>query len=191
MFFGQDPHFRLLVLPVRVFGLVEEVEDLVVLALLERIVLVIVALHAAHRRAHPDFKGGIDPVHHGRDAELFVVRAAFCVCHRIAMKGRGQDLIRCRLGQQVAGYLFARKLVERHVGVISADGPVAVRPYRTAQVFLISHGVGVARQVHPLAGPLFAVMWRCEQALDERIVVPVGRALGQGVSVFQCRRQPG
>ena len=103
----------------------------------------------AERRSHPDLHRGIDPIDDRRDPELLVVDAALGVDHRVAMEARGDALVDSRVGEQVAGNLLDRELIERQVAVEGVDDPVAIRPDRATTVFLVAVGVGIARLVEP------------------------------------------
>ena len=70
---------------------------------------IVVPIQTAMRRVHAIDDGDV--------AELLVVGAAFVVGQRVAMEGRGDELLVGRVGQQVAGDLLDRELVERLVGV--------------------------------------------------------------------------
>ena len=109
-------------------GVVEEGEELVVLALRQRVVLVVVALGAADRQAEPDRRRRVDAVDDRLDAELLLVDAALVVGQRVAVEAGGQLLREAGAGQQVAGQLLDGELVERQVAVEGADDPVAVAP---------------------------------------------------------------
>src|SRR5208282_1205397 len=71
---GRRGNFEL-----RLIDVVEESEELVIVALRERIVLVVVALGASDRQSQKDRARGIDPVHDRLDAELLDVDPAFLV----------------------------------------------------------------------------------------------------------------
>ena len=99
---------------------VEGVEQAVVVALGDRIILVIVALGARHRQAEPGRGGRVDAVEQVHEPLLFGDRAPFAVQQMIAVESAGDSLLDRRLGQQVAGQLPDRELVERQVVVQSA-----------------------------------------------------------------------
>ena len=100
---------------------VEEREELVVLALRDRIVLVIVAAGAADREAEPDGRGRLDAIDDILDAILLVDDAGFVGHHVIAIEAGRDLLIERRIGQQVAGELLDGELIERQVRV---EGPI-------------------------------------------------------------------
>ena len=63
----------------------------------------IVALSTGHGGAHPDGHGGVDAVHDRNVAKLFILGSAFVIGHGVAVEGCGDDLIFCRVGQQISG----------------------------------------------------------------------------------------
>ena len=73
---------------------VEERHQLVILALLDWIVFVIVALSAANRQAQKNCARGCHTVEQGLDAVLLLVNAAFLVDHGVAMEAGGDFLIK-------------------------------------------------------------------------------------------------
>src|SRR5204863_484573 len=84
--------------------------------------LVIVTLAAADGDAEPDLAGRVDAIHHGFDAELLLIDAAFPVRQRVAMKTRRGFLIdRCRR-QNIACDLLNGELVVWYVRVERLDG---------------------------------------------------------------------
>src|SRR5437879_363514 len=79
------------------FSGIEKGIKLVILFLAHRIVLVIVALGAAHRQPKPNGPGGVGPVHGAFDAELFRARAAFFIERGVPLKAGGDELLARRL----------------------------------------------------------------------------------------------
>ena len=71
---------------------VEEGEEPVVVALGDRVVLVVVALGTADRQAEEDRARRVDPVDDRLDPELLDVDAPFLVDLRVAMKAGGDPL---------------------------------------------------------------------------------------------------
>src|SRR5690606_32020894 len=106
-------------------GVVEEREELIVFVMLNRIVLVRVAAHAVDRQSEPYGADRLRAVKDGVDTVLFLIDASFFIGQRLTQKGRRQVLPSGSARQQVAGDLFDRELVERHVGVMGGDDPVA------------------------------------------------------------------
>ena len=82
------------------------------------------------------------------------------------MEGRGHDLVAGGVRKQVAGELLDRESVKGLVRVEGLDHPVAVGPHRALRVALEAVGVGVAGEVQPLGGHVFAVMGRGHEAVE-------------------------
>ena len=180
---------RLIVVRVVIGRVVEKGQDLVVLALRERVVLVFVTAAAAERRAHPHLHRRVDPVHHGLDPELLVVGSALRVGHGVAMKARGDALGERRILQQIAGQLLDREPVKRQVTIERFDHPVAIPPDRAAGILLVAVRVGVPRQIQPQSGPSLAVVRAVEQPIHDPFVgmrVVIGQVR---VHLFNRRRQ--
>ena len=68
------------------------------------------------------------------------------------------------VGQQVAGELLDRELVERHVAVEGVDHPVAPPPHVALAVGLVAVGVGIAGRVEPAGRHPLAVARRSAAA---------------------------
>src|SRR5581483_2019020 len=116
---------------------------------------------------------GIGPVHYLFDAELLGIRAAFAVGQRIAMKAGRDSLIDGWMRKQVAGHLLDRELIERHVPVERVNHPIAIAPCPRPKLILPEAvAIGEAGLVQPMPRPLFAVMRRTQQPLNEPFVTP-------------------
>ena len=142
---------------VAVGALVEEGVGLEVFRDRDRVILMGVALRAGHGGAHEDGIGRVDAVDDGGVAELFVAGAAFVLGHRVTMEGGGDDLVFGSVREQVPGELLHRELIEGLVLVQGLDHPVTVGPDDAAGVARVAGAVGIAGEVEPLAGPVFAV----------------------------------
>ena len=180
---GHESVERGFVALVAVGALVEEGVGTEIFVDGDRIVFVGVTLRAGHGGAHEDRVGGVDSVDDGGVAELLVARAAFVLGHRVAMEGGRDDLVFGRLGQQVTGHLVDDELVVRLIAVQGLDDPVAVGPDDTAGVGGVAGAVGIAGEVEPLTGPVFAVS-RLGQEMGDDVRVLGARELGD-----LCRRR--
>ena len=94
---------------------VEVGEDLVVVALRERIELVVVALAAAEREAEDRFAERFHAIDVVVGEILLGDRAALVRVHVVALEAGGDELGFGVVRQQVAGELLAEELVVRHV----------------------------------------------------------------------------
>ncbi len=88
----------------------------------------VVALSTTDRQPKERRPGCVDAIDDGLDAELLLVRAAFLIDQRVAMKTRRDDLIARRIRQEVSRKLLDDELVERQITVNGLDDPVAIRP---------------------------------------------------------------
>ena len=149
---------------------VEEGEEPVVLALGDRVVLVVVALGAADRQAEEDRPGRVDPVDDRIDPELLDVDPPFLVdlacCGETRWRSAGEAR---RPGRRSPAIWSMRELVERHVGIEGGDDPVAILPDRARGVDVVAVGIGVAGLVEPGPGPPFAEMGRGQQPVDDAV----------------------
>ena len=141
---------------------VEEGHQLVVLALAERVVLVIVTLAAADGQSEKDRAGGVHAIDDRFDAELLGVGPALFVDKRVAVKSGRDDLVEPRVGEHVTGELLDDELIERQVAVEGIDDPIAVLPDRAWLVARVAVRVGVTGGVEPIAAPALAKMRRGE-----------------------------
>ena len=175
---------------VGVGGLVEEVVELVVFGDGDGVVFVGVALCAGDGGAHPDGHGGVDAVDDGGVAEFFVAGAALVLGHGVAMEGGGDELVLGGLGEEVAGELVDGELVEGLIAVEGGDDPVAPGPDFAGLVGGVAGGVGVAGEVHPLGGPVFAVGGLGEVVVDDGGVVGCDEG-EEAVDFFGSRGEAG
>ena len=105
------------------------------------------------------------------------------------MESCRDTLFDCRVGQQVAGDLLNRELIERHVAIESIDHPVAITPRIQANaVLLVTIAVRIAGEIQPVAAPFFAVMRRGEQTIDQPLL-GLRRPIVQKGLDFRRRRQ--
>ena len=158
-------------------GVVQEGHQLVVLAMLDRVVFVRVALGAADSQAQPRGAGGGHPVGHRMETELQRIDAALLIEHRVAVESRGDELVSRRIRKQVSRQLLHGEPVERHVGVEGADHPVAPGPDAPGAVFFVAVGVGVPGEVHPAPGPAFAVAGRGQQSVHPALIAGIAGVL--------------
>ena len=141
-------------------------EQGVIIALGDRIKFVVVALSASDGEAQPVGGGGIDAVEES-DVTLFLGDGAtFAVEEVIAIEGSCDALLGGGCGEQIAGELFDRKLIEGLIRVEGLDHPVAPNPLEGVAVLLIAVGISVAGGIEPRQRHAFAIMWGGQQAID-------------------------
>ena len=179
--------------PLLLHSLPEAGNHRVVVAVGDRVVLVVVAAGAADRHAEharPERR------HHvvelvvadrldGLGSDLIGIRP------RHEEAGGTRRLVVARL-DQIARDLQAKELVVGHIGVDRLDHPVAVMKGTAAVgVELIAAAFAEPHRVEPVAGPAFAEPWACEQPFD-KLFVGVGRRVGEKLlEFFRRRRQAG
>jgi hypothetical protein len=107
------------------------------------------------------------------------------------METGGEDLLGCRVRQQIAGELQDAELVVGQIGIEGLDHPFAPAAHLAIAVLLVAVAVGVAGEVEPPARLMFAVVRRGEQA-RERVRPRVGALVGEELVEFGERgRQAG
>ena len=142
-----------------VFGdVVEQREELIELALRERIVFVVVAAGAAQRHRHPHGRSRFDPVDHSFDPPFLGDAAPFARHPMVAVEAGGHSLREGGIGKQVARELLDGELIERLVAVVGVDDPVAPPPHVPLFVGLKAVAVGIAGAVEPPHGHPLAIV---------------------------------
>ena len=182
---------RLLARTVGIGGVVEDRVEAEEVPLRKRVVLVVVTLGTGDRRAHPGGEGGVHAVHDRHRAEFLVDRAPLAVGERVAVEGGGDAVLGRGLGQEIAGDLADRELIEGHVRVEGGDHPVTPAPDRARPVIGVAGAVGVAGEVEPLPGEVLTASLVREQKVDEpsdRVLGAIGR---EGVDHLGIGRQAG
>ena len=105
----------------------------------------IVATGTAHGEAEPDGAGGVDTVDGVFEEEFFHDEPGFRVIAMVTVEAGGDFLIESGVGEEVAGELLDRELVEGLVGVVGIDDPVAPAPHSTGSIVLVAIGIGGRR----------------------------------------------
>ena len=168
----------------------EEGEELVVLLLRDRVVLVVVALGAAQRQAEPDLAERVGAIDVVADDELLGVGAALLVEARVAVEAGGDLLLeRRRSGSRSPASCSMVNWSNGMLRVEGVDDPVAPQPHLPGAVVVEAAGVAEAGQVEPELGHLLAVVRRGEHAVHQ-LLVGVGRRVGEErVDLRERRRQ--
>ena len=126
----------------------------------------IVAATAVHRQPHPGRTRGLDAINDVFREPFLDDTTSLAVDAVVAVEGRGDNLVASGVREKVAGELLDREGVERLVVIEGLDHPVAVGPHRALRVALEAVGVGVAGEIEPLGGHVFAVMGRGQQSVE-------------------------
>ena len=161
---------------------VEHRKQLVVLALRDGVVLVVMALGAAHGKSQKHRARRRHPVTHRFHTELFRVGPALFVDERIAVEPGGDLLFEARIFEQVTRELFEDELIVRQVAIDGVDHPVAVLPDVAGRVDREPVRIGVPGRIEPMPSPALAIVGRGEQLVDEPVIgfgCDLGRRLGQ------------
>ena len=96
------------------------------------------ALGTAKCKAHPHLTRCINTVLYGNRSKLFVIRAAFIICWRVAVKCRCDFVFLGCIREQVSRQLQHRETVIRNIGVVGIRDPVTPPPDTPAKVFLVA-----------------------------------------------------
>ena len=167
----------------------EEGLKTVVIALGERLELMIVAARAAHGQAKKSQRGGIGNIVERVVAALFLVGTVHHIrAEKIEAGGRE------RLGvagpEFVAGDLLADKTVVRLIVIEGANNVVPVTPrMRAYGIVLKAIGLGEAGEVEPVPPPALTISRGGEQAVDELFVGLRGRFTRKLLDLFRRRRE--
>src|SRR5579884_4319655 len=148
----------------------------------------IMALATADCQAKENRAGCVDAIDNRLNAELFWIDAAFLIFLCITMETGSDALFSRCIRQQIAGQLLDDELIERLVLVQGVDDPIAVFPDGARRIDAVAVGVGVARQVEPMAAPPFAVVWAGQQPLDDALV-GIGPFITQEIFYVLWRRR--
>lgn len=167
-------------------GGIEKSVELKEFALGDWIVLVVMTFGATGGQPEPDGGRGADPVDRGFATVFFLVHSTFLIGEGVSMEAGGDFLGEIRIGQEVAGELLDRELVEGKVPIDGVDDPVAVKVgIRAGGIFFVAIAIGVAGQVEPMAAPAFAKVWGSQELIDESGPTLRGRISGKGGGSFR------
>ena len=172
-------------------AVVQHREDLVILFLRQRVVLVVVALGALNGDAQHRLAERVHAVEHRLHPELFRVDAALFVDHRVAQEPGGDLLLLGGIGQQIAGQLLDQEPVVAHVLIQGVDHPIAPEPDFAGLVFFVAVGVGIAGGVEPRARPALTVVGGGQQPVHLFFIGLRGLVGQEDVHFGGRRRQAG
>ena len=174
-------------------GVVEEGEQAEILLVRERIELVGVALGTLGGDPQHCLAEAVDPIKHLDHPELLRNDRPFLVEHAVAKESGGHDLILRGIREQVAGHLLDHEAVVRKIAIDRPDHPVAPGPLLPRRILLVAVGVGIARQIEPVAGPLLAVALTGEELFDRGVVAVAeirGHVVCRGWQPHEVEPQP-
>ena len=115
------------------------------------------ALHGQPQPCHAERAHAVGHVFH---AVFLFDNAALGVNDVVAIESRGDQLVDCRAGQQIASQLLGQEAVIGQVAVECLDHPIAPAPHRTLGIVVESMRVGIARNVQPIHRHALAVTRR-------------------------------
>ena len=172
----------------------QHAEEGVEIGLRDRVELVIVAAGARHRQPKKRLRDHVDLVVGERHHLVERVGGRKPVRHHAEVADAERrlvdvrDRIDSRVGQQVAGDLFADETVDGYVVADRTDAPVTVPPgMRDRRISLTAVRLAVADAVEPMPGPVLGEVGRSEQPVDE-LFPPVGSGIGMKRQPFLRRR---
>ena len=172
-------------------GVVEEAAEGVVVALQDRVELMVVAAGALHAGAQEDVAGGVGDV--VQDVLPLAAGVAVVVfVDPMAEVAEGRERVGVAREEFVAGDLLLHEAVVGLVVVIGLDDVIAIAPGgRTEIVDAEAVAVGVAHEVEPGAGHALSVSRRGQQSVDELIVGLGFLVLNEGGDLFRRGREAG
>ena len=172
-------------------GVVEEAPEGVVIALQNRVELMVVAAGALHAGAEEDVTGGVGDV--VEDIVPLAAGVAVVVfVDPVAKVAKGGERLGVAGEKFVARDLFLDEAVVRFVLVVGLDDVIAVAPGSRAEVVdAEAVAVGVAHEVEPSAAHALTVGGRGQEAVDEFLVGERIGGLDEGGDVFRRRGESG
>ena len=168
----------------------EERGHRVELALADRVELVVVAGGATDGQTQKDVADRLRAILRVDGLVLLGNDPALVGGDVVALEAGRHELVQARLGQQIAGHLLHRELVEGLVPVEGADDPVAVGIHLAVVVDVNPVRVAIARRVEPVAGPVLAPLLGREQPVDVPLVGVLRRIVQECMQQRGIGRQP-
>ena len=142
---------------------------------------------------HPqkDGSGGINPIDHVANVNLFVNRAAFAGGHVCPIETRGNLLIKRRVGKQISSQLLDHKLIKRQIAVEGPHHPVSIGPHLSVVIQVQPVGIAIASGIEPEPGHMLTVVGRLHEPVNH-FFVSVWRGIGQkGINFLRSGWQAG
>ena len=169
----------------------EEGQQPVVILLADRVELVVVTTCTADGESQEDLGGRPQDVVEIFEPRLLPVHWLILPDAQAIISGR-DDTGGGHFFQLVTGKLFTGKLVKRFVAVERPNYVVTKSPdIWFGVIAFVAVGFGIADQVQPVAGPLFAVVRRLQQPVDN-LFESLRRLIGQErIHRVRGRRQAG
>ena len=137
-------------------GGIEKREELIILPLRDRVILVIMTLRALHGEPHEHGRHSINLIRSVGHAILFSDCSAFVGIHAVAQKPGCHPLLLSRLGKKIAGNLLHCKLIKRFVVEKGVNDPVPPDPHVTVIIDRIAIRVRITRAIEPVHREAFS-----------------------------------
>ncbi len=150
----------------------------------------IVANSASYGEAHECSAIGFGPLPGHIDAQLFRNGSALIAAHAQPHIPARDKRIESFRRHQIACNLFHGKLIEWLVAVEGSDHIIAVRPDVAIVVEMQPIGIGIAGVVQPVARPLLAVTWPCQQPVHQVFIGLWRRIILKRLHLRGSRQQP-
>ena len=115
------------------------------------------AATAIKGEAKPNGAGRFSHIHHVVDSVFLWNSATLTVDRMVSIESGRKNLFFRWLGEQIAGDLPFRKLIEREIVIKGSDHPISPRPHRPFVVALVAIGIGVPCRIEPVPGHSLAI----------------------------------
>ena len=172
-------------------SLIEKGGELVILALFQRIELVVMTAAAVQGEPEPHRAHRLRHVHHVVHPVFLRDAPALAIDHVVPVEPCRQNLLRSGARQEISRQLPHRELVIGQIVVKSVHHPVAPRPHGALVVTLISVAVRVARRLQPIPGHALPVGRGGQSAVDETLPGTRSGVGEEGPELLRRRRQSG
>ena len=169
---------------------VEERIKRIELLLGDGVEFVVVTDGAPGRQPHPGLRGGGGPLDRVAEHELGIDGAAFARSDIVAIEACGHQLVLGWIGEKISRQLLHGELIEGQIAVEGPDHPIAIGPDLTFIIQVEPVGIGVARDVEPMAPHLFAILRAVHQAIHPPLIAPGTGVCQERVHFGRCGREP-
>ena len=169
---------------------VEERIERIELLLGDGVEFVVVTDGAPGRQPHPGLRGGGGPLDRVAEHELGIDGAAFARSDIVAIEACCHQLVLGWIGEKISRQLLHGELIEGQIAVEGPDHPIAIGPDLTFIIQVEPVGIGVARDVEPMAPHLFAILRAVHQAIHPPLIAPGTGVCQERVHFGRCGREP-
>ena len=168
----------------------KEREKAVIVGLGNRVDFVVMTAGTTNRQTQKGICRRLENIIHIIKPGLFLVDG-FVIPQAKSIVSGGNDIVRYGRIEFVTGKLLHYKLIIRLVVVEGSDDIIAIAPHKRFRVIpFIAVGFGIANDIQPMPTPLFAVMFRSQQPINQ-ITISIRRLVfNKCLHVNGRRRQP-